>query len=107
MYGGDVARSGRLGLGAPSPDFRVKVAVKDLAAEEILSRKTTMKDFLSCPVTLSAEIGGGMKDFADFSRTGAGSGSVKIAGGKIKGVDLLATAAGLAGLGEIHSLDFT
>src|SRR3990170_4630950 len=101
MYGGEVALSGRLGLGAPSPDFRVKVAVKDLAAEEILSRKTTIKDFLSGPVTLSAEIGGGMKDFADFSRTGAGSGSVKIAGGKIKGVDLLATAAGLAGLGAI------
>lgn len=101
MYGGDVALSGRLGLGAPSPDFRVKVAVKDLAAEEILSRKTTIKDFLSGPVTLSAEIGGGMKDFADFSRTGAGSGSVKIAGGKIKGVDLLGTAAGLAGLGAI------
>jgi AsmA protein len=99
MYGGDVALSGRLGLGAPSPDFRVKVAVKDLAAEEILSRKTTMKDFLSGPVNLSAEIGGGMKDFADFSRTGTGSGSVKITGGKIKGVDLLATAAVLAGLG--------
>lgn len=101
MYGGDVTLSGRLGLGAPSPDFRVKVAVKDLAAEEILSRKTTIKDFLSGPVTLSAEIGGGMKDFADFSRTGAGSGSVKITGGRIKGVDLLATATGLAGLGAI------
>jgi hypothetical protein len=101
MYGGDVALSGRLGLGAPSPDFRVKVAVKDLAAEEILSRKTTIKDFLSGPVTLSAEIGGGMKDFADFSRTGTGSGSVKITGGRIKGVDLLATAAGLAGLAGI------
>jgi hypothetical protein len=101
MYGEEVVLSGRLGLGAPSPDFRMKVAVKDLAAEEILSRKTSLADFLSGPVSLSADIGGGMKDFDDFARTGAGSGSVKIAGGRIKGVDLLATAAGLAGLGAV------
>jgi len=101
MYGGEVVLSGRLGLGAPSPDFRMRVAVKDLAAEEILSRKTTLADFLAGPVSLSADIGGGMKDFDDFARTGAGTGSVKIAGGRIKGVDLLATAAGLAGLGAV------
>ena len=101
MYGGEVVLSGRLGLGAPSPDFRMKVAVKDLAAEEILSRKTSLADFLTGPVSLSADIGGGMKDFDDFARTGAGTGSVKIAGGRIKGVDLLATAAGLAGLGAV------
>lgn len=101
MYGGDVRLSGRVGLGAPSPDFRVKVAATDLAAEEILSRKTTLKDFLSGPVSLSAEIGGGMKSFDDFARTGSGSGSVKITGGRIKGVDLLAAAAGLAGLEAI------
>src|SRR3990172_1960227 len=52
MYGGEVVLSGRLGLGAPSPDFRMRVAVK-------------------------------------------------VAGGRIKGVDLLATAAGLAGLGAV------
>ena len=101
MYGGEVALSGRVDLREPSPDFRVKVAVKGLAAEEILSRKTTLADFLSGSVSLSGEIGGGMKDFADFTRTGAGSGSVKIDGGRIKGVDLLATAAGLAGLAAI------
>lgn len=101
MYGGDVRLSGRVGLGAPSPDFRVKVTATDLAAEEILSRKTTLKDFLSGPASLSAEIGGGMKSFDDFARTGAGSGSVKITDGKIKGVDLLAAAAGLAGLEAI------
>src|SRR3989337_3062495 len=63
MYGGEVGLSGRLGLGAPSPDFRVKVAVKDLAAEEILSRHTTMKDFLSGPLTLSPEIGIGVREY--------------------------------------------
>jgi len=98
MYGGDVAISGLVGLASPEPDFRVKVAVKDLAAEDILSRKTSLKDFLSGPVALSLDLGGGMRDFAEFSRTATGSGSIKVTGGKIKGLDLLGTAAGLAGL---------
>ncbi|MGB7970716.1 MAG: AsmA family protein [Candidatus Deferrimicrobiaceae bacterium] len=98
MYGGDVAISGLVGLASPAPDFQIKVALKDLAAEEILSRKTSLKDFLSGPVSLSADLGGGMKDFADFTRTATGAGSIKVTGGKIKGLDLLSTAAGLAGL---------
>lgn len=101
MYGGNVAISGIVGLGSPTPDFRVKVAVKDLAAEEILSRKTSLKDFLSGPVSLSADLGGGMKDFADFTRTASGSGTIKLTGGKIKGLDLLGTAVGLAGLSPL------
>ncbi|MGB3400692.1 MAG: AsmA family protein, partial [Candidatus Deferrimicrobiaceae bacterium] len=60
MYGGDVAVSGLVGLASPAPDFQVKVALKDLAAEEILSRKTSLKDFLSGPVSLSTDLGGGM-----------------------------------------------
>ncbi len=101
MFGGDVAVSGIVKLASPAPDFQVKVAVKDFAAEEILSRKTSLKDYLSGPVSLSGDLGGGMKDFADFTRTATGSGSIKVTGGKIKGVDLLATAAGLAGLDAI------
>lgn len=101
MYGGDVKVSGLVGLASPTPDFRVKVAVEDLAAEEILSRKTSLKDFLSGPVSLSADIGGGMKDFTDFTRTASGSGSIKVTGGKLKGLDLLGTAAGLAGLSSL------
>ncbi|HSM00012.1 MAG TPA: AsmA-like C-terminal region-containing protein, partial [Candidatus Limnocylindria bacterium] len=98
MYGGDVAISGLVGLASPAPDFHVKVALKDLAAEEILSRKTSLKDFLSGPVSLSTDLSGGMKDFADFTRTATGSGSIKVTNGKIKGLDLLSTVAGLAGL---------
>src|SRR3989304_6428972 len=75
MYGGGGGLSGRLGLGAPSPDFRMKVAVKDLAAEGILSRKTPLADFLTGPVSLSADIGGGVKDLDDFARPGAGRGA--------------------------------
>ncbi len=98
MYGGNVAISGVVGLASSPPDFRVKVAVMELAAEEVLSRKTSLKDFLSGSASLSADLGGGMKDFAEFSRTASGSGSIKVTGGKIKGLDLLGTAAGLAGL---------
>ncbi len=98
MYGGDVTISGLVGLASPSPDFRVKVAARGIAAEEILSRQTSLKDFLSGPVSLSAELGGGMEDFDDFQRTATGSGSIAITGGKIKGLDLLSTAAGLADL---------
>jgi len=101
MYGGDVAISGLVRVASPTPDFQVKVAVKDLAAEDILSRKTSLKDFLSGPVSLSADLGGGMKDFADFTRTATGAGSIKVTGGKIKGLDLLGTAAGLAGLSSL------
>jgi uncharacterized protein involved in outer membrane biogenesis len=101
MYGGDVAISGLVGLASPTPDFQVKVTVKNLAAEEILSRKTSLKDFLSGLVSLSADLGGGMKDFADFTRTATGSGTVKLTGGTIKGLDLLGTATGLAGLSSL------
>lgn len=98
MYGGNVAVSGVVGLASSPPDFRVKVDASGLSAGEILSRKTSLKDFLSGSASLSADLGGGMKDFSGFSRTAYGSGSIKITGGKIKGLDLLGTAAGLAGL---------
>lgn len=101
MYGGEVSVSGRAQLSGPSPDFRVKVAVQELAAEEILTRKTSLKDFVSGPVSLSADLGGGVRSFEDFARTAAGTGSVRVTGGRIKGVDLLGTAAGLAGLSSL------
>jgi len=101
LYGGEAAVTGRILLSGPAPDFRVKVALKDVQAEEILSRKTSLKDFLSGPVSLSADLGGGARDFADFARTASGSGTIRVTGGKIKGVDILSTAAGLAGLSGV------
>lgn len=103
LYGGEATASGRIGLAGGSPDFRLKIAAKDVAAEEILSRKTSLKDFLTGKAQLSAEIGGGAKDFAEFTRTAAGSGSFRVADGKIRGVDLLAAAAGVSGLKELLS----
>lgn len=98
MYGGEATVAGRIGFKPPSPDFRVKVTVKNLPVEEILSRKTSLKNFLTGAASLTADLGGGARDFDDFSRTASGAGSFRVAGGKIKGVDLLGVAAGLSGL---------
>jgi uncharacterized protein involved in outer membrane biogenesis len=101
LYGGEATMAGRVVLSGPASDFRVKVSLKEVRAEEILSRKTSLKDVLSGPVSLSADIGGGAKDFAEFARTASGSGAIRVTGGKIKGVDLLSAAAGLAGLSGV------
>jgi uncharacterized protein involved in outer membrane biogenesis len=98
LYGGEATVSGWIRTGGKTPGFSLKLAAKDIAAAEILSRKTALKDFMSGKASLSASIAGGMKDFADFTRTAAGSGSLRVAGGRIKGVDLLAAAAGVSGI---------
>ncbi|NJD62297.1 MAG: AsmA family protein [Deltaproteobacteria bacterium] len=98
LYGGEATASGRIRLAGKSPDFHLKVSAKDVAADEILSRKTSLKDFLSGKASLSADIGGASGNFTEFSRTAEGSGSFKVAGGRIKGVDLLSAATGVSGL---------
>ncbi len=98
VYGGEAAVTGRVLLSGPAPDFRVKVTLKDVRAEEILSRKTSLKDLVSGSVFLSADVAGGARDFADFARTASGAGSIRVADGKIRGVDLLSAAEGLVGL---------
>jgi uncharacterized protein involved in outer membrane biogenesis len=98
LYGGEATASGRVRLTGKSPDFRLKVNTRDIAAEEILSRKTSLKDLLSGKASLSADIGGASANFNEFTRTAEGSGSFQVAGGRIKGVDLLGAAAGVAGL---------
>lgn len=101
LYGGSATVSGRVRLSGKAPDFRVKAALKDVAAEEILSRKTSLKDFFFGKASLSADLGGGAKDFADFTRTAAGSGSFRVADGRIKGVDLLGIAADRSGISSV------
>lgn len=98
MYGGEVAVTGRIGLGGPSPDFQARFDLKDIQAGEILSRKTSLGDLVSGRVTLATDLGGRTGDFSEFTRTATGSGSFRVTGGTIKGVDLLGNAIGLAGL---------
>ncbi|MGE5189440.1 MAG: AsmA-like C-terminal region-containing protein, partial [Gemmatimonadota bacterium] len=101
LYGGEATLSGRIVLSGPAPDFAVKVALREIRAEQLLSRKTSLGDVLSGPVSLAADVRGGATDFADFARTASGAGSIRVAGGKIRGVDLLSTAAGMAGLSGV------
>lgn len=98
LYGGEATVAGRVRFKPPVQDFRVNVVLKNLQADEVLSRTTRLKNFLSGAASLSADLGGGSRDFAEFTRTAAGSGSFRVTGGKIKGVDLLSAAAGLSGL---------
>src|SRR5512134_128942 len=101
LYGGEATASGRVRLAGPAPEFRMKVGVKDVPAEEILTRKTSLKDFLTGKANLAADLGGGTRDFAEFTRTAAGTGAFRVVDGKIKGVDLLSTAAGASGLQSV------
>ncbi len=103
VYGGEATVSGRAALAGAAPDFRVKAALKDVRAEQVLAARTSLKDLVSGSVALSADIGGGAKDFADFSRTATGSGTARVADGRIKGVDLLSAATGLPGLSGLLS----
>lgn len=98
MYGGEVSVSGHVGLADLPPDFQGTVTVRDVAAEELLARKTRLGNLLSGKATLSAELRGEMADFGSFARTAAGSGSLRVSGGRIRNLDLASTAAALSGL---------
>jgi uncharacterized protein involved in outer membrane biogenesis len=98
LYGGEVESSGRIRLGGPTPEFRLKLSAKKVAVGEIISRKTGLGNFLNGVASLSGEIAGEGGDFQAFARTAAGAGSVRVDGGKIRGTDIFGTAGGLAAL---------
>ncbi len=98
MYGGEVSLAGHVGLADRPPDFRVEVAMRDVAAEELLARQTRLGDLLTGKATLSADLRGEMADFDSFARTAAGSGTLRLSGGRIRNLDLASTAAALSGL---------
>lgn len=98
VFGGEASATGRLSTLGDSPDFRMTVALKNVEASELLGRKTSLKDFVSGPVSMNGEIGGRTRDFVEFSRTAKGEGALSLTGGKIRGIDLAGEAAKLAGL---------
>jgi hypothetical protein len=101
VFGGSVGLSGRIGFARPDSDFRVNIQAQGLAAGDVLSRQAALGDFLTGETDLELSISGGMESFAEFARTASGSGSIHVAGGTIKGIDLLATAIDLADLDAI------
>jgi len=101
LFGGEAQLAGRIDLGAPDRAFRLKAAAREIAVGELLERTTSLGPYLSGKGFLEGELAGRGAGFAEFARTAAGRGVVRIAGGKIKGVDLAGTAASLAGLSAL------
>lgn len=100
LYRGEVVLSGALTGPGIDPGLRARVTMENVEAGEILRGKSTLGDFLSGKVSLSADVAGSRKDLAAFLRTGTGTGSLRIVDGKMNGVDYLALAAAAAGGGE-------
>ncbi|HEY3489230.1 MAG TPA: AsmA-like C-terminal region-containing protein [Candidatus Deferrimicrobiaceae bacterium] len=98
VYGGELSATGEIETGGKTPALRMRVSLKDVEASELLSRKTRLGKLVSGPVTMTARIEGGIRDFADFSRTATGEGSLSLSDGKIEGIALPGDAARLAGL---------
>jgi len=100
MYGGEVSLSGGLTGPGIDPGLKARIAMKDVEGGEILRVKSGLGDFLSGKVSLSADVAGSRKDLAAFLRTVTGDGYLRIADGKIQGVDYPALAAAAAGGGK-------
>jgi uncharacterized protein involved in outer membrane biogenesis len=98
LYGGELSASGRLSAAGASPDLRLRLAAKRIESSELLIRKTSLNNFVTGPLTMNVDLDARIGDFAEFSRTASGEGTVSVSGGRIRGFDLGAEAAGLAGL---------
>lgn len=100
LYGGEVVLSGALTGPGIDPGIKARIAMTNVEGGEILRAKSTLGDFLSGKVFLSADVAGGRKDLAAFLRTVTGAGSLRIADGKMKGVNFPALAAAAATQGR-------
>ena len=99
LYGGELALSGALTGPGIDPGVKVRVGMKEVKCGDILRLKSSLRDFISGKFSLSADLAGSRKDLASFLRTVTGSGSLRIADGKMNGVDYLALSAAAAGGG--------
>lgn len=96
LYGGEVVLSGALTGPGIAPGIKASVAMTNVDAGEILRVKSTLGDFLSGKVSLSADVASSRIDQAAFLRTVTGTGSLRIADGKMEGVNIPALAAAAA-----------
>ncbi|HEX9204592.1 MAG TPA: AsmA family protein [Candidatus Deferrimicrobiaceae bacterium] len=96
VYGGEVRMSGTLGNLGEKPAVRVNLSARGVETSEFLQRVSSFGNYLSGRGTVSLDVAGSRENLAEFLRTAEGSGSVRIADGKIGGVDLQALAAGAA-----------
>lgn len=101
VYGGELSATGRIDARKADPELAARIALRDVEAAQILSGKTRLGEFVSGPVTLDVDLDAGIRDFAAFSATATGRGSVSVTGGKIRGIDLPGEAARLAGFSSV------
>lgn len=100
LYGGNVVLTGALTGPGIDPGIKANVAMTNVEGGEFLRVKSTLGDFLSGKISLSADVAGSRKDLAAFLRTVTGAGSLRIVDGKMKGVDYPALAAAAATQGK-------
>jgi hypothetical protein len=98
VYGGELSATGQIDARKADPGLRARISLRDVEASQILSRKTRLGDFVSGPVTMDVDLSGGIRDFAAFTRTATGEGTLSVTNGKIRGIDLSGEAARLAGI---------
>jgi len=100
LYGGEVVLSGALTGPGIAPGIKASVAMTNVEVGSILRVQSTLGDFLSGKVSLSADVASSRKDQAAFLRTVTGTGSLRIADGGMKGVNYPALAAAAATQGR-------
>jgi hypothetical protein len=98
LLGGELSATGHIDTAGRNPDFRAKVLLKGVDVSALLARRTSLGDYLSGAVTMTLDVGGGIRDFAEFARTATGEGTVVLTGGRLAGFDLVGQAGRLAGL---------
>jgi hypothetical protein len=96
VYGGEVLLSGTLGGLGEEPAVRARLSASGVETSEFLGRVSSLGDYLSGKGTISLEVVGSRRSLAEFLRTAEGTGSLRIADGKIGGVDVPALAAAAA-----------
>jgi uncharacterized protein involved in outer membrane biogenesis len=96
VCGGQVVLSGTLGSLGTEPAVRVQLSARGVETSDFLGRVSSLGDYLSGRGAISLEVVGSRKSLAEFLRTAEGRGSLRIADGKIGGVDVPALAAAAA-----------
>jgi hypothetical protein len=96
VYGGEVLLSGTLGSLGEEPAVRARLSATGVETSEFLGKVSSLGEYLSGKGTISLEVVGSRRSLAEFLRTAEGAGSLRIADGKIGGVDVPALAAAAA-----------
>jgi len=107
-FGGAVRTSGSLDLRDPAKrPFDLKLDVKDVESNAMLTPFTTFGRYLFGKLTLSTSMKGDLDDTLGISRTTlTGDGTALVADGKVTGLPLLEKLAGFLSAERLKQVDF-